>query len=296
MKVLWLGILIAALGWAQTKPNSPSTIREMSDIGFVYPLSSDWILATTLIRKQTNSDPTSIVLAAVYVPGSKSLTESSPFFSVVKFRQAKPDCQQFLNSMVSQVEKQQKSRITRKPEPLKVGSNEFLRMDFEQKGILKHRALVCTTTKENVVAWNAWAHDDKGVDAVVSTLSSLDRTAGAGESPKSNSTPPEASAGSPDSKRVQVASGVTSGLLIKKVAPFYPQEARTNFIQGTVVLQADINREGDIVNLELMDGPIELVGSAVHAVRQWKYKPYLLNGEAVAVRTTIQVNYTLAPY
>ena len=61
------------------------------------------------------------------------------------------------------------------------------------------------------------------------------------------------------------------------------------------MLQADINREGVIENLELMDGPIELVGSAVHAVRQWKYRPYMLNGEAVAVRTTIQVNYMLRP-
>ena len=71
MKVLWLCILISLSGWAQSKPNAAATSQEMSGIGLAYPLSSDWVLATTLIRKQTNTDPTSVLLAAVYVPGNK---------------------------------------------------------------------------------------------------------------------------------------------------------------------------------------------------------------------------------
>jgi protein TonB len=92
---------------------------------------------------------------------------------------------------------------------------------------------------------------------------------------------------------VKVASGVSGGLLIKKVNPIYPVDARTAHIQGTVLLQAEISKTGDIVDLELLDGPIELAGSAVAAVRQWKYKPYLLAGEPVAVETQIKVNYEL---
>lgn len=61
-----------------------------------------------------------------------------------------------------------------------------------------------------------------------------------------------------------------------------------------MILRAEISKEGDIAKLELMSGPIELVGSAVDAVRQWKYRPYLFNGEPVAVDTQIQVNYVLA--
>jgi len=95
---------------------------------------------------------------------------------------------------------------------------------------------------------------------------------------------------------VRVASGVTSGLLIKKVHPFYPEDARAAHLDGTVVLRAEISTNGDVTDLELLDGPIELAGSAVFAVRQWKYKPYLLNGKPVAVLTQVQVKYELFPY
>ena len=81
--------------------------------------------------------------------------------------------------------------------------------------------------------------------------------------------------------------------MIKKVVPIYPEEARRAYIQGTVVLQAEIDKAGDITDLELLNGPIELAGSAVAAVRQWKYRPYLLLGQPVAVRTQIVVNYQL---
>ena len=90
-----------------------------------------------------------------------------------------------------------------------------------------------------------------------------------------------------------MSSGVTTGLLIKKVNPVYPEDAREERIQGTVMLRAEISKEGEITDLELVDGPIELAGSAVAAVRQWKYKPYLLMGQPVAVDTQIQVNYQL---
>ena len=93
---------------------------------------------------------------------------------------------------------------------------------------------------------------------------------------------------------MKVAKGTTAGLLIKKVNPVYPADARSAYIQGTVVLQAEISKTGDITDLELVDGPIELAGSAVAAVRQWKYKPYLLMGQPVIVDTQIQVNYQLS--
>jgi protein TonB len=95
-------------------------------------------------------------------------------------------------------------------------------------------------------------------------------------------------------QRMKVANGVTAGLLIKRVNPVYPADARSAYIQGTVVLQAEISKTGDITGLELADGPIELAGSAVAAVRQWKYKPYLLMGQPVIVDTQIQVNYQLS--
>jgi len=94
-------------------------------------------------------------------------------------------------------------------------------------------------------------------------------------------------------KRVRVSSGVSSGLLIHKVNPVYPDEARRARIQGTIILQAQISTEGKIVNLSLISGPPELAPAAIGAVQQWRYRPYLLQGEPVEVDTQIQVNFQL---
>jgi protein TonB len=95
-------------------------------------------------------------------------------------------------------------------------------------------------------------------------------------------------------QRVRVSSGVQSGLLVRKVQPTYPPLARQARIQGQVVLQAQISKNGDIENLQLISGHPMLAPAAIEAVKQWKYKPYLLNGEPVEVETTVQVNFSLA--
>ena len=95
-------------------------------------------------------------------------------------------------------------------------------------------------------------------------------------------------------QRVRVLAGVTNGLLVKRVQPPYPPLARQARIQGSVVLQAEISKTGDIQNLRLISGHPMLAPAAIEAVKQWKYKPYLLNGEPVEVETTVQVNFTLA--
>ncbi|MFZ0808130.1 MAG: TonB family protein [Candidatus Sulfotelmatobacter sp.] len=95
-------------------------------------------------------------------------------------------------------------------------------------------------------------------------------------------------------QRVRVSSGVVSGLLVRKVNPVYPPLARQARIQGTVVLQAQISKDGTIQNLQLISGHPMLAPAAIEAVKQWKYRPYLLNGEPVEVETQVQVNFTLA--
>jgi len=95
-------------------------------------------------------------------------------------------------------------------------------------------------------------------------------------------------------QRVRVSQGVSQGLLIRQVKPTYPPLARQARIQGTVVLQAVISKDGSIENLHLISGHPMLAPAAMDAVKQWKYKPYFLNGEPVEVETTINVNFTLA--
>ena len=95
-------------------------------------------------------------------------------------------------------------------------------------------------------------------------------------------------------QRVRVSSGVVTGLKIHDVKPNYPPLARQARIQGKVVLQAQISKEGNIINLQLISGHPMLAPAAIEAVKQWKYRPYLLNGEPVEVETQVQVNFTLA--
>ena len=95
-------------------------------------------------------------------------------------------------------------------------------------------------------------------------------------------------------QRVRVSQGVTQGLLVKKVQPAYPPLARQARIQGSVLLQAEISKDGTIENLRLISGHPMLAPAAIEAVKQWRYKPYILNGEPVEVETQITVNFTLA--
>ncbi len=95
-------------------------------------------------------------------------------------------------------------------------------------------------------------------------------------------------------QRVRVSQGVSQGLLIHKVQPTYPALARQARIQGVVVLQALIGKDGGIQNLHVVSGHPMLTGAALDAVKQWKYKPYYLNGEPVEVETTVNVNFTLS--
>jgi periplasmic protein TonB len=95
-------------------------------------------------------------------------------------------------------------------------------------------------------------------------------------------------------QRVRVSQGVSQGLLVRRVQPNYPPLARQARIQGTVILRAVISKDGSIENLQLVSGHPMLAPAAIEAVKQWKYKPYLLNGEPVEVDTEVQVNFTLA--
>ena len=94
-------------------------------------------------------------------------------------------------------------------------------------------------------------------------------------------------------QRVRVSQGVSAGLKIRDVKPNYPPLARQARIQGQVVLRAVIGKDGAIENLTLVSGHPMLAPAAIDAVKQWKYKPYLLNGTPVEIQTQVTVNFKL---
>ena len=91
----------------------------------------------------------------------------------------------------------------------------------------------------------------------------------------------------------RVSGGVMEGMLVHRVLPVYPAMARATHTPGRVELQATISRIGTIQNLRVVSGPQLLIQAAIDAVTQWRYRPYLLNGEPVEVETTINVDFRL---
>ncbi|MGB9145931.1 MAG: energy transducer TonB [Acidobacteriaceae bacterium] len=92
---------------------------------------------------------------------------------------------------------------------------------------------------------------------------------------------------------LRVSAGVAKGQLIVPIQPQYPAIALATRTQGTVVVAATISQEGRIENLRVVSGPPLLVNAAVEAIRQARYRPFLLNGAPVKVETTINVEFTL---
>jgi TonB family protein len=132
---------------------------------------------------------------------------------------------------------------------------------------------------ETIVSLNFTLSDDRGLveDAPV---------------PK-DSDPTQPGAAVP--QRVRVSSGLSSGLLTFRVNPVYPPDAREQGIQGLVLMRVEIDQEGNVETVDLISGDPLLAPAAIEAVKQWKYKPYLLNGNPMNVETQVQVNFVLQP-
>jgi TonB family protein len=94
-------------------------------------------------------------------------------------------------------------------------------------------------------------------------------------------------------ERIRVAGYVQRATLIHQETPIYPRDAKDNHIQGTVLLHAVIAKDGSIRDLDVNEGVCSLARSAMEAVKKWRYRPTLLNGDPVEVDTTISVVFTL---
>jgi len=106
--------------------------------------------------------------------------------------------------------------------------------------------------------------------------------------------PPPPPAAPPPPGTLRVGQNAAQINLINKTPPAYPALAKAARVQGTVNFEVTIGKDGHVENLKLLSGPPLLVQAAMEAVRQWVYKPTLLNGEPMNVLTTVEVNFTLS--
>jgi len=100
-------------------------------------------------------------------------------------------------------------------------------------------------------------------------------------------------AAKPILQTLTISQGVSQGLLLKKVQPEYPSNALRMRIEGVVKLMATVGKTGSVTEVKVVSGDQLLTRSAVDAVKQWKYKPYLLNGDPVEIQTEISINFKL---
>ncbi len=103
----------------------------------------------------------------------------------------------------------------------------------------------------------------------------------------------QAPGAAPPPRTITISPGIAAGLLEERRYPIYPVDAKKAGVEGTVVLEAIIGKDGAIRDLNVVSGPDLLQQAAVDAVKSWRYRPYMLNGEPVEVRTKINVIFTL---
>lgn len=181
---------------------------------------------------------------------------------------------------------------------IELAGRHFVRADYKQTipGGALSEAFLCTKFNGYFLGWTLVAGSPEELEGLVNSLQNL--------SFRSDSTPimgvigplPPANSGSRPKlpARIRVSQRVSEALLIKKIEPAYPDSARQKSIEGSVVLEAVIDKNGDIEQLSVVSGPTLLVPETLEAVRQWKYKPYLLQGEPLAMQTLITVPFQLS--
>ncbi len=97
----------------------------------------------------------------------------------------------------------------------------------------------------------------------------------------------------PAPARVRVLQIVMQQYLIRRVGPVYPSEVLAKHLEGVAVIKVTIDKEGSVYKAEGVSGPPELIPAAIEAVKQWKYRPYLLGGEPIEVESTAEIGFTL---
>jgi TonB family protein len=183
------------------------------------------------------------------------------------------------------------------------GGRHFFRSDY--KALMSgnaslYFAYVYTEFRGYFIGETLASASPEGLDEAANSLQSISFQEGQ-VNPKcvmsaSNTVMPPAGAKIATPQLVRISAGVSTALLIKKVQPQYPSNAMQSRVQGQVVLQARIDKEGNVEDLTLISGDPLLAPAALEAVKQWKYKPYLLNGQPVKVETQVVVNFTLSRF
>ena len=170
--------------------------------------------------------------------------------------------------------------------------------DVQSLQLVSGHPMLAPAAIEAVKQWKykPFVIDGEPVEVKTTVQVNFTLAGGPPKEPDAGTSPPATPQSEPSSTvpRVRISSGIASGLLVSKINPRYPPDAREQRVQGNVVMQVDIDKDGNVETVQLISGHPLLAPAAIDAVRQWKYKPYLLNGNPMNVETQVMVAFTLA--
>jgi TonB family protein len=292
-------------------------------LGFSYPIPEGWQVSNDTVGNNGQ------VKAVRFSGGGLVLLvidqhTGAPLFnrivlSALDARSLSVDTQGFVSKFVRAQLGREGMELVRDTFPADFAGKHFFREDYKESstGGGLYKAFVCTKFRGYFLGWTLATGSPPELEEAVKSLQHLsfgaDEPSSTAEAngvvemvPGSHPTgatggviggvigsvTQSSSSGRP--LRVRVSQGVSQSLLIKKVNPQYPDDARQGRIQGLVVLKAQIDTNGDVEELTLVSGHPLLAPAALEAVKQWKYKPYLLNGQPVNVETQVTVAFQLA--
>jgi TonB family protein len=165
--------------------------------------------------------------------------------------------------------------------------------DVEYVDVPKDQPLLDVAAQEAIVKWKFKPVIKDGKPAAVIASATFNFVLGSdGSSPKDVTQ--QIGTASVFPERVQLPKAVAKSAMVHHVPAVYPQGAVAMRVEGAVVLQARIDKDGKIADLQLVSGPRQLVQAAMDAVKQYRYKPYSLMGQLVGVETQVQVDFSLA--
>ncbi len=333
MKIVWFHLVVSAvlahaLSWAQQPSSGSSHALAYEDgcienniytnecFGFSFAIPDGWQINTQILGADAKARHTTQgALVLVLIDQQKegafgSTIVLNAYDAGIYDKTVREFVSRYARGYVSSDQKHRK--LVKDAHPADYAGKTFFRADNKQtmsNGRASYRAFVYTKFRGYYIGEFLSAASPGELELAVSSLQGISFREDkpnpkcvmrGDDNPSSggviggvlSSKPPQSNSGQP--LRIRVSTRVWQTHLITKVEPQYPDDAKQARIQGQVVLHAMIDKHGDVEDLTLVSGHPMLIPAAIEAVKQWKYKPYLLNGQPTAVETQIAVDFQLS--
>ena len=326
-----IAILAGSLAPAQqsvnTASNAPGLLHGVvvnntytnSFLGFSYPIPEGWEVNSDAVIPQHPGEGKEVgqggAILLVLDRNKHLFYRNRILLSVIDANSLTVDTQGFVSKMVNAEVARGGMEVLRTPYPQDFAGKTFYREDYQQTSLVftGYKAWIATRFRDYFLGWTLVASSLAELNEAVS---SLGRISFQEDRPGSNhpvnvvfgKIPAHPGVDGGDSVvgtlvsqshgegplRVRLSEKVSQGLLLNKIQPEYPENARQRRIQGLVIFQAVVDIYGNVKEVELVSGPALLTSTAMSAAMQWKYKRCLLDGKPVEVETQVTVAFSLA--